>query len=208
MKAFRIFIVRLIMSDGLEKDWNYVGSKRTATYTSLPAGDYVFMVKASNNDGIWNDNATRLCVEVLPPWWKTWWFRISIVAVIVFTFILLYRYRVKTLKRQNIELEEKVLKRTIELQNANLKLKDKQIEIEEKSNFIQEVNIDLEERQEEILVQKSEIEAQRDNINLQNEELQAANATGVKDVKTITASKYHFSILSFQRYIFRELAAL
>lgn len=41
--------------DGFDKDWNYVGAQNKATYTNLPAGTYLFRVKASNNDGLWND---------------------------------------------------------------------------------------------------------------------------------------------------------
>ena len=63
------------MMEGFEKDWNYVGSKREATYTNLDPGEYTFKVKASNNDGIWNEEGTSLKIIILPPWWKTWWFR-------------------------------------------------------------------------------------------------------------------------------------
>lgn len=57
----------------LETDWNYTGNQHSATYTSLPSGDYVFKVKASNNDGIWNERPVSLAVKVLPPPWKSWW---------------------------------------------------------------------------------------------------------------------------------------
>lgn len=46
---------------------------RRATYTNLPAGDYVFRVKGSNKDGIWNEKGTSVKVKILPPPWKTWW---------------------------------------------------------------------------------------------------------------------------------------
>jgi ligand-binding sensor domain-containing protein/signal transduction histidine kinase/DNA-binding response OmpR family regulator len=61
--------------EGLSKvdQWNYVGGQRSATFTNLEAGDYIFKVKAANNDGIWNENATQLKITVLPPYWKTWW---------------------------------------------------------------------------------------------------------------------------------------
>lgn len=60
--------------DGFEKDWNYVdSSRRFATYTSLPAGDYIFRVKASNNDGVWNEQGKAIRITILSPWWKTWW---------------------------------------------------------------------------------------------------------------------------------------
>ncbi|MEO8619558.1 MAG: two-component regulator propeller domain-containing protein [bacterium] len=61
--------------EGLNKDWNEVGTTRTATYTNLPVGHYVFHVKASNNDGAWNEQGATIGLTILPPFWATWWFR-------------------------------------------------------------------------------------------------------------------------------------
>lgn len=58
--------------EGFEKDWNYV-STPSATYTNLPPGKYDFLVKASNNDGLWNPQASKLIIIIKPPLWKTWW---------------------------------------------------------------------------------------------------------------------------------------
>jgi ligand-binding sensor domain-containing protein/signal transduction histidine kinase/AraC-like DNA-binding protein len=58
--------------EGFEKNWNEV-SIPSATYTNLPAGDYVFLVSGSNNDGLWNTHPKRLLIHILPPYWKTWW---------------------------------------------------------------------------------------------------------------------------------------
>ncbi|MDV7138383.1 two-component regulator propeller domain-containing protein [Maribacter sp. TH_r10] len=59
--------------EGLEESWNYVGGLRSATYTNLDKGTYVFKLKAANNDGVWNDEPLELKIIVLPPWWKTNW---------------------------------------------------------------------------------------------------------------------------------------
>ncbi|WP_372757992.1 two-component regulator propeller domain-containing protein [Mariniflexile sp.] len=59
--------------EGFEKDWNYVGNNRSATYTNLPQGNYIFKVKAANNDGVWNEVPLELKITILPPWWKTNW---------------------------------------------------------------------------------------------------------------------------------------
>ncbi|UOE49213.1 response regulator [Mucilaginibacter sp. SMC90] len=58
--------------DGFEKNWNLV-SIPSATYTNLPAGDYEFLVRGSNSDGLWNKNTVSLHIAILPPAWKTWW---------------------------------------------------------------------------------------------------------------------------------------
>lgn len=59
--------------DGFDKKWNYVGEQRKATYTNLNPGKYIFQVKASNNDGVWNDKGRSIIVIITPPWYLSWW---------------------------------------------------------------------------------------------------------------------------------------
>jgi len=57
--------------EGLEESWNYVGSRKSATYTNLEDGNYTFKVKAANSDGEWTEEPLSLSITVLPPWWKS-----------------------------------------------------------------------------------------------------------------------------------------
>lgn len=75
---------------GLDDEWNYVGGKRSVDFTTLPAGEYVFQVKASNNAGIWNEVGESIRIQVLPPWFKTGW-AYSIYAVVLGLLLLAYR---------------------------------------------------------------------------------------------------------------------
>ena len=59
--------------EGFDSDWRYVGTERQATYTNLSPGEYTFRVKASNNDGMWNEAGTAVTLSVAPPPWKSWW---------------------------------------------------------------------------------------------------------------------------------------
>jgi signal transduction histidine kinase/ligand-binding sensor domain-containing protein/DNA-binding response OmpR family regulator len=60
------------MLEGFNKDWMKTdGRNRKATYTNLNPGTYTFKVKASNNDGYWNEEGSRLTITILPPFWKT-----------------------------------------------------------------------------------------------------------------------------------------
>ncbi|MFC1850278.1 two-component regulator propeller domain-containing protein [candidate division CSSED10-310 bacterium] len=59
--------------EGFHKDWIYGGTKNSATYTNLDPGNYIFRVKGSNNDGIWNHTGTSIAITITPPPWKTWW---------------------------------------------------------------------------------------------------------------------------------------
>ncbi|WP_459489130.1 two-component regulator propeller domain-containing protein [Aquirufa sp. ROCK-SH2] len=97
--------------EGLEKDWNYVGTQRTASYTNLSPGDYVFKVKATNSDGVWSEKPFELIITVLPPWYKTWWayglyLISSILIVIAFIREIQIREKFKTdLRLKEIEKE-------------------------------------------------------------------------------------------------------
>ncbi|MCU0416836.1 MAG: response regulator [Cytophagaceae bacterium] len=110
---------------GFEDQWTYVGSsKRFATYTNLAPGEYIFKVKASNNDGLWNEEGLSIRVIVLPPWWMTWWFRLLVGLFVIGGVIGFYYYRFQSIRRRNKELMEEVRLRTKDLEEQQ-KLKDK-----------------------------------------------------------------------------------
>jgi len=142
-----------------DKDWNYVGTRREATYTNLAPGRYIFKVKASNNDGVWNEEGTSLIINVLPPWWKTWWFNSIVFFLVAGSSIGYIRMRIKNLKRQKRILEEKVSLRTKELQAANIELLEQKEEILQQNEEITSVN-------EAILQKKNELERLYNNQNL------------------------------------------
>ncbi len=105
--------------EGFDQDWQYTDSnRRFATYTNLNPGNYVFRVKASNNDGVWNEEGTALIITITPPWWETWWFRSLSGLAVVGLLVAGYSYRVSSLRRRNVELETLVTERTHELQIA------------------------------------------------------------------------------------------
>lgn len=56
------------------RDWIYTdATDRKAVFTRIPAGDYTFLVKASNDDGVWNEAGKSIQLTILPPWWRSWW---------------------------------------------------------------------------------------------------------------------------------------
>ncbi len=101
--------------DGFDKDWVYAGGRRTATYTNLDPGTYIFNVKASNNDGIWNEKGTSITIEILPPFWATWWFRMLGILMVLGLAISFYRYRINLVQKQKYRLEKEVEVRTAQL---------------------------------------------------------------------------------------------
>src|SRR5204862_3186637 len=63
--------------EGFDKNWNYRSAlNRNANYTNIDPGRYTFRVKASNNDGVWNEKGTSLDLIIAAPFWKMWWFYI------------------------------------------------------------------------------------------------------------------------------------
>lgn len=75
---------------GYDKDWVYTTTP-LASYVNLPAGDYDFLVKGANNDGVWSEPVT-LSIEVLPPFWNTWWAWIIYTLLAVGIIFLFSRY--------------------------------------------------------------------------------------------------------------------
>ncbi|MBU1700592.1 MAG: response regulator [Candidatus Eisenbacteria bacterium] len=99
------------MMEGFERDWNYVGSRRFATYTCLPPGDYVFLVKSSNSDNVWNENALSLNISITPPFWQTLWFRSIVILIALFFIIAFYRFRTYGIRKQNRALQQEIKER-------------------------------------------------------------------------------------------------
>ena len=101
--------------EGFDTDWNRVGTRRFVSYTNLPPRRYRFLVKASNNDGLWNEKETVLSLVVTPPFWQTWWFRIAAVFFIGGFILLFLLLRIRSFRIQKQTLENLVQERTRDL---------------------------------------------------------------------------------------------
>jgi signal transduction histidine kinase/ligand-binding sensor domain-containing protein/CheY-like chemotaxis protein len=131
--------------EGYDEDWIDAGNQRSVSYTNIQPGRYTFIVKGSNNDGVWCQSPKTLMIVIHPPWWRTLLFKIFLVLVIVISIISTYYIRLSILKRQNAILEQKVKNRT---------------------NELSQINAILEERQEEITIQNDELERHRNHLEL------------------------------------------
>jgi signal transduction histidine kinase/ligand-binding sensor domain-containing protein/DNA-binding response OmpR family regulator len=108
--------------EGFERDWNFNGTNNTASYTNLDPGTYIFHVKASNNDGVWNTAETSIKIYVRPPFWRTT--AAYIFYILAVSGLLLYsRYRVISSLRKKLilEQEQQQVKRLQELDRLKLK---------------------------------------------------------------------------------------
>ncbi len=96
--------------EGYDKDWVYDDNK-FAAYPNLNHGNYVFMIKAANSDGVWNEKGKSLIIKILPPWWQTWWFRFMLLGIFSSTLglsVKIYTNR-KLRQQQNIINRERAL---------------------------------------------------------------------------------------------------
>ena len=115
--------------EGFDNNWNYVGNSTTAAYTNLDPGEYIFRVKASNNDGIWNTQDTSIKINVHPPFWRTVYAYIFYVLLVVCLGFYMRHRGIQRLKRkfalkqekQRAEQERKEAERIRELDQLKIK---------------------------------------------------------------------------------------
>ena len=85
-----------------DKDWIQTDAKkRYASYTNLDAGEYVFRVKASNCDDVWNEQGQFIKLIIAPPYWKTWWFKLLCTIGVGVILYIVYYNRMQKLRDIN-----------------------------------------------------------------------------------------------------------
>lgn len=92
--------------EGFDEEWRPAGHRREAVYTNLDPGEYLFRVKASNSDGVWNEEGASMRIIVSPPFWGTWWFRGLIILGFLSIGPFIYYRRVSDLKQKQMAQQE------------------------------------------------------------------------------------------------------
>ncbi len=109
---------------GFDDRWINAGNRRTAYYTKVPPGRYVFRVIACNNDGVWNDKGATVRILVKPHLFQMRWLQILLGLLVAAAAVGAYRLRVRRLKARQVRLAQLVKERTRQLEEANQKLAD------------------------------------------------------------------------------------
>ena len=109
------------MMEGFDRDWRDCGTRRDARYTNLNPGEYVFRVKGSSNDGVWNEDGASIEVTIVPPFWKTGWFLVSTTLFGALAFGGTIRY----ISTRNLRRKIEQLERTKEIQEERLKTRER-----------------------------------------------------------------------------------
>jgi signal transduction histidine kinase/DNA-binding response OmpR family regulator len=109
--------------EGFDRDWQYIGAQRTATFTNLSPGAYTFMVKAANSHGFWNDEPATIQLVITPPWWQTWPAYFLYGLLIGLAFYAYYRYQRRQWRLQTqLALEQEEARRLKEMDETKTRL--------------------------------------------------------------------------------------
>jgi ligand-binding sensor domain-containing protein len=168
------------MLEGFDTEWTETdASARYATYTNLDGGNYNFKVLSSNSDGIWNETPIVLPITIVPPFWKTNWFKAFVILLVALIIIVVFRARVYLLKKQKKELQRQVIERTREV-------------VHQKEN-IEQQNLVLESQKIEILEQSSRIEKMNQLLEKHNIEL-------VEDIKELAEARVMQKLIDYNEF--------
>lgn len=107
------------MLEGFDKQWSRIGGKNNITYTNLDPGRYVLKVRTVASGEELAGPAAEITLVLTPPFWKTWWFRLLMLMLLVGLVVLIFHQRVAAVEQRNLQLERVVAARTRELQEAN-----------------------------------------------------------------------------------------
>jgi ligand-binding sensor domain-containing protein/serine phosphatase RsbU (regulator of sigma subunit) len=121
---------------GFDGNWLPEGKGTSTTYSNLPPGKYTFMLKACNNDGLWNKKPVTFSFEIIPPFWKQPWFYVTIILLFAFSIFAYVKTRERNLQRSRKRLKEEVANRTKELLEEKEKLQVAYSEIDLKNRDI------------------------------------------------------------------------
>ena len=106
--------------EGFDPDWVSAGTRRYQSYSNLRGGDYIFRVKGSNSDGIWNREGLAIYITVTPPIWEEQWFQGGLVLLLLASVLAAYRLRLRNIEAHTRELESQVDERTYEIERRRL----------------------------------------------------------------------------------------
>ena len=92
--------------EGLDQDWNFLGTSNVVSFHQLPPGNYLFKVKGSNSDGVWSTHAAELKISIIPPFWQRSWFKVIFYAAIILMVFLGHQLKTRFIRKRNLQLEE------------------------------------------------------------------------------------------------------
>ncbi len=164
--------------EGAYNEWLPITDNPEAVFTNLPYGTYAFCLRAANGEGTWTATPLTYKFTISPPFWATWWFRISGILLGLLATYLFTKWRLRTIEAEKAELD--------------LLIKQRTEEIEAQKNEIAAQRDNLSGLNIEMALQKEEIETQRDKLEKSFQNLQILSDV----VREITATLNTKQIIS------------
>lgn len=115
--------------EGFKDDWTVPSTERKAVYTNLSPGEYHFAVAAINRDGSRSKRVAELTIIIAPPVWRTTWFRILALIILIGIVYSGYKYKTNSIRKRNEELENLVENRTRQLETKKAELEESNREL-------------------------------------------------------------------------------
>lgn len=119
------------MLKGFDEEWSPVSVLHSFTYSNLNPGNYTFMVKACNEDGVWNDHPIELKFSISPPFWLRWWFITIVIITLGGMVFAVFKWRVNLIKSKAAEEQKKT-----QMEKDILELEQKALRLQMNPHFI------------------------------------------------------------------------
>ena len=127
-----------------QKEWITLNNRRFIHFTNLPPGKYTLQIKAANSEGQWEAQGLIIEVEILGPFWRTWWFITLCIVVFIGGGTFWYFYRTHQLKKKALKLQNTVNERTQEIQLKNEEIAAQNEELQMQAEMLTDKNASLE----------------------------------------------------------------